>query len=114
MPVRSHHIYKSVRSPVIGEQLVLEKEPDGQSKQGICSGSDEGFSDSGPNFVRKFIHRSHGILLHKKGSVIHCLASIILLGEKGKEKAYNYHANINIILDTQKTPRLFETWHLLL
>ena len=29
--VRSHHFYKSVQSPVIGEQLVLEKEPAGQS-----------------------------------------------------------------------------------
>ena len=28
--VRSHHVYKSVWSPVI-EQLVLEKEPAGQS-----------------------------------------------------------------------------------
>ena len=31
--VCSHHVYKSVRSPVIGKQLVLEKEPDGQSTQ---------------------------------------------------------------------------------
>ena len=33
MLVRSHHVYKSVRSPVIGEQLVMEKEPDGQSRR---------------------------------------------------------------------------------
>ena len=32
MQVRSYHVYKSVRSPVI-EQLFLEKEPDGQSTQ---------------------------------------------------------------------------------
>ena len=38
MPVHSHHVYKSVRLPVI-EQSVLEKEPDGQSTQWICSGS---------------------------------------------------------------------------
>ena len=29
--VCSHFVYKSVWSPVIGEQLVLEKEPAGQS-----------------------------------------------------------------------------------
>ena len=28
--IRSHHVYKSVQSPVIGEQLLLEKEPAGQ------------------------------------------------------------------------------------
>ena len=31
--VRSQRVYKSVQSPVIGEQLVLEKEPVGQSTQ---------------------------------------------------------------------------------
>ena len=31
MPVHSHHVYEAVRSPVIGEQLILEKEPDCQS-----------------------------------------------------------------------------------
>ena len=36
--VHSHHVYKSVRSLVV-EQPVLEKEPDGQSTQWICSGS---------------------------------------------------------------------------
>ena len=30
VPVRSYHVYKSARLPVI-EQLSLEKEPDGQS-----------------------------------------------------------------------------------
>ena len=29
--VRSHHFYKSVESPVLGKQLVLEKEPPSQS-----------------------------------------------------------------------------------
>ena len=31
--VRSHHVYKFVRSTVIREQLVLEKEPADQSTQ---------------------------------------------------------------------------------
>ena len=33
MLVHSHYVYTAIRSPVIGEQLVLEKEPDGQSTQ---------------------------------------------------------------------------------
>ena len=33
IPVYSNHVYKAVRSPVIGEQLIVEKEPDGQSTQ---------------------------------------------------------------------------------
>ena len=41
----------------------------------------------------------------RRGSVILCPASVILLGEGGKEKAY---VNIIIIEDPQKT------WHLLL
>ena len=85
--VCSHHIYKSVWSPVI-EQLILEKEPAGQSTWWIYSGSDKGFSDSGPHSVGKFIHRSHGILLHE--GVLSSAAqhlSLLLLGEGGKEKA---------------------------
>ena len=35
--VRSRRVYKSVWSPVIGEQLLLEKELAGQSTQLICS-----------------------------------------------------------------------------
>ena len=31
--VHSHRVYKSVWSPVIGAQLILEKEPAGQSTQ---------------------------------------------------------------------------------
>ena len=83
----SHHEYKSVWLPVIGEQLILEKEPAGQSTQWICSGSDKGFSDSGPNSVGKFIYRSHGILLHEGAllsAVLHL--SYYYIGEGGKEK----------------------------
>ena len=40
----SHHVYKSVWSPVIEEQLVLEKEPADQLTQQIYSGSDKGQS----------------------------------------------------------------------
>ena len=77
--VYSHHVYKSVWSPVIGEQLILEKEPAGQSTRWICSAGDKGFSESGQNY--EITHRSLCIVSHKK------LSSIILLGEEGKEKA---------------------------
>ena len=29
----SHNVYKSVWSPVIGQKFILEKEPNGQSRQ---------------------------------------------------------------------------------
>ena len=62
--VHSHHVYKSVWLPVI-EQLFLEKQPAGQFTWSIYSGSDKGFSDSELHSVRKFIHRSRHILVHK-------------------------------------------------
>ena len=64
--VCSHHVYKSARSPVIGEKLIMEKEPNGQSIQWICSGRIKRFSDSGPNSVGKLIHKSQVILLHEE------------------------------------------------
>ena len=51
--VHGHHIYKFVGSPGTGEELVLEKEPAGQSIQWICSGSDKGLSDSWLYFIGK-------------------------------------------------------------
>ena len=41
----------------------------------------------------------------RRGSVVHCLVSIILLGEGGKEKALKYQVNIIISVDPQKTRR---------
>ena len=50
--------------------------------------------------------------ISQRGSVVHCLASIILLGKGGKEKTQKYHVNIIIIIvDPQ---HLFETWCLFL
>ena len=82
--VCSNHVSKSVWSPKIGEQLVLEKEPAGQSTWWICSGSDKEFSDSKPHSVGNILHRSCGILLHEGGLLY---TSVILLGEGVKEKA---------------------------
>ena len=66
--IRSHCIYKSMWLPLMGEQLVLEKEPASQST--LCSGNDNEFLHSGPHSIRKIIHRSHGIFT-QMGSVIH-------------------------------------------
>ena len=51
--VRSHHVYKSVQSPVITEQLILKKEPICQSTGRICSGNDKGLLDTGQHSVGK-------------------------------------------------------------
>ena len=48
-------------------------------------GSDKGFSDSGLHSNGKFIHTSHGILLHK-AAVVRCVVSFILQLEGGKDK----------------------------
>ena len=76
--------------------------------------------ESGLNSIRKLIHRSCHFMWYfvalshdEETFVIRCPASVILLGEGGKEKAYKYYVNINI-MDPQKTRRSFETWHLLL
>ena len=81
----SHSVYKSVWSPVISRStLVLEKEPASKFIWWIYSGSDKGFSDSGPDSVGIFIHTSCGNLLHD-GYVVHYSASVILLWEGGKQ-----------------------------
>ena len=83
-----HHEIDSVihnyHVPVIGEQIILEKEPAGQSTWWICSGSDKEFSDNRLHSIRKIIHRSRGILFHEG-----TLSSII--------------QNAFIIMDPQKT-----------
>ena len=45
---RSHHFYKSVQSSVIGDQLVLEKEPAGNRHDDfvVCGSVKGQFSDS--------------------------------------------------------------------
>ena len=84
--VCSHHVYKSVWLPVI-KQLFPEKEPAGQFTWSVYSGSDKGFSNSGPHSVKKFIHRSHHILLHE-GALSSAVQLLSYYWKKGgKEKA---------------------------
>ena len=80
------------------EQLISEKEPASQSTRQICSGSDKGFSDSGPLSVGKIIHRSHGILLHE-GALSSDFTGRRRNG-KGLEAPF-------IIMDPQKACHLF-------
>ena len=82
---RGHHVYKSVWLPVIVEQLILEKEPASQSIWWSYSDSDKGFSDSGPHFVWKFIHRSSGILLHD-GALSSAIRHLSYYWEKKERK----------------------------
>ena len=60
--VHSHCVYKSMWSPVTGEQLVLKKEPAGQS---VC-GSDKGFSDSDPLSIGN-LFTDHVVFYYMKG-----------------------------------------------
>ena len=57
--VCSHQVHKYVWSPVLGEQLVLKKEPAGQSTWWIHSGSGKELSDSGPHSIRKKLFIDH-------------------------------------------------------
>ena len=88
--VHSHHAYKSVWSPIIGEQLILDRSlpanlhniavvviKDSQTLSRILSQN-----YSWVVFCRKIIHGSHGVLLHKGA-----LLSVRLLGEGLIEKA---------------------------
>ena len=83
--VRSNHVYKSVWSPVIGEQLILEKKPAGQSTQWICSGSDNGFSDSWPHSVGN-LFTDHMVLYYTKGCrLLSAICHITGRRRKGKD-----------------------------
>ena len=64
-------------------QLILEKEPTGQSTQWICSGSDKEFSDGGSHSVRK-LFTDHMEFYYTKGVLLYLP---IILGEGRKEKA---------------------------
>ena len=89
--VHSHHAYKSVWLPIIGEQLILDRSlpanlhnkivvvviRDSQVLSRILSRN-----YSWVVFCRKIIHGSHGVLLHKGA-----LLSVRLLGEGLIEKA---------------------------
>ena len=45
----------------------------------------------------------------RRGSIVHCQASVILLGEGGKEKAYYYHVRrYNYYCGSIKDPALIQ------
>ena len=82
-------------SPVIGEQLVLEKEPADQSTRWIYSGSDKCQSQiEGPTpYWSKFIHRSCGILLHE-GALLSTVWCLSYFWKKEERKSLEVHVNI--------------------
>ena len=55
--------------------------------------------------LSKFYLQIMWYYITRRGSVMRCQASVILLGEGGKEKAQYDHLDINIIVDSQKTRR---------
>ena len=59
--VHGHHVYKSVWLPVIGEQLILEKEPANPHNE--LAVAVKGFSDSGPHF--KYLFTDHMVFYMK-------------------------------------------------
>ena len=88
--VRGYHVYKSVWLPVIVEQLVLEKEPATANPHDEVAVTmiKDSLIAGGPHFVWKFIHRSHGILLHDEvlsSAVWHLLYYWEKEGRKGLE-----------------------------
>ena len=89
--VHSHHAYKSVWLPIIGEQLILERSLPANlhNKFAVvvikdCQVVSHNLSQnySWVVFCHKIIHGSHGVLLHKG-----VLLSIRLLGKGRIEKA---------------------------
>ena len=85
--VHNHRFYKSVQLRVIGKQVLLEKKPlaNPHDEFAVC-GSGKRFSDSWLHSV-EVIFANHMVLYYMKGSIVCCQASVILLGEGGKEKA---------------------------
>ena len=63
---RSHHVYKSVQSPVIGEQLVLKSLPANPNNKFAVCDSDKGFSDSWPHYIGN-LFTGHVVLYYTKG-----------------------------------------------
>ena len=82
--VCSHLLYKSVWFPVIGEWLVLEKEPAGRSTQWICSGSDQGFSDSGPHSAGNLFTHQMVFFYYTKG-LCHPLSSVCHINRRRRK-----------------------------
>ena len=93
--VHSHHVYKSVWSPVILRRTT-------HSREGACqpiakmnlwyvavTKDSQIVGHTPPGIYSQLIWQ----YITRRGSVIHCPASVILLGEGGKEKALKYHVN---------------------
>ena len=79
--VHSHRVYKSVWSPVIREQLSLEKEPTGQSimiLQYVAVIKDSQIVGRTPSEIYSQITWYY---ITQRGSVVRCPASVISLGE---------------------------------
>ena len=101
---RSHCFYKSVQSPLIGEQLILEKKPATQSTRLICTrvrGSDKRFSDSWLH-SGKILFTDDVVLYYKKGLCRLLSGVCYITGRRKKGKGivglfkYNYYCGLTI------------------
>ena len=101
----SHCVYKSVvtsyRRTTHSKRMSLLTNPHNEF---AVHNSDKGFSDIWLHYKYVWnLFMGHMVLYCMKG--LCCLVSVILLREGGKEKAQEYHVNIIIIVDPQKTRR---------
>ena len=87
---------------IIVEQLVPEKEPASQSNahNEVAVTVIKHSLIVGPHLSEN-LFTDHMVFYYMIwGSVVCCPASVILMGEGGKEKAWKYHVNKIIIMDT--------------
>ena len=90
--IRDHHVYKSVWSPVIAEQLILEKEPANPNDEFAVAV----IKDS---HIPRITQRSHGILL--------CKGALSFVGRRKKGKRLEVLCKYIYNYGSQKTQGLF-------
>ena len=105
--VRSHHVYKKEWLPVIGEQLILEKEPASPRHEFVVALIKD--FQIGGHILNVYSQITWHFITQRGSVVCH------ITGRRRKGKGlWMYHVNILIIVNLQKTWHLFETQHLFL
>ena len=95
----------TVWSLVIGEQLVLEKKPPGQSTWLISSASDKGFSDSTvATLHQKIYSQITWYFITRRGSVVRCPTSGHISGRRRRGKGLQVQCTYNFYYGSTKHP----------
>ena len=102
--VHSHHVYKSVRVNASNRRKTRPREGvywpiHMMNLQYVAVIKDSQIVGSNPLEIYSQITWYY---ITRRGPVVRCPVSVILLGEGGKEKAWKYHVNIVIIVDPQR------------